>query len=206
MLLVGLTGSIGMGKSETAKMFARHGVPVCDSDANVHALYEKGGAAVAPIDAAFPGVVVDGRVDRERLSREVVGKPEAMRKLEAIVHPLVAATQRTFLERAAAAGAKMVVLDIPLLFETGGEARVDTVVVVSAPEDVQRRRVLERAGMTVDKLDAILKKQVPDAEKRARADFIVDTSQGLAHADAQVTAIIDALKTRKSKIWKSTHA
>jgi dephospho-CoA kinase len=204
MLLVGLTGSIGMGKSETAKMFARHGVPVCDSDANVHALYEKGGAAVAPVGAAFPSVVVDGRIDRERLSREVVGKPEAIRKLEVIVHPLVAATQRVFLERAAASGATMVVLDIPLLFETGGEARVDVVVVVSAPEHVQRQRVLERVGMNVEKLDAILRKQVPDAEKRARADFVVDTSQGLAHADAQVTAIIEALKRRKGKIW--THA
>ena len=204
MLLIGLTGSIGMGKSETAKMFARHGVPVCDSDANVHALYERGGAAVGPVGAAFPSAVVDGRVDREQLSSEVVGKPDAMRKLEAIVHPLVAATQRAFLERAAASGAKMVVLDIPLLFETGGEARVDVVVVVSAPEDVQRQRVLERAGMTVEKLDAILRKQVPDAEKRARAEFVVDTSQGLAHADAQVIAIIDALKLRKGKIW--THA
>ena len=206
MLLVGLTGSIGMGKSETAKMFARHGVPVCDSDANVHALYEKGGAAVEPVGAAFPGVVVDGRIDRELLSREVVGKLEAMRKLEAIVHPLVAGTQRAFLERAAASGAKMAVLDIPLLFETGGETRVDAVVVVSAPEDVQRKRVLERPGMTVDKLDAILKKQVADREKRARADFVVDTSQGLAHAEAQVVAIIEALKHRKPRIWKSNHA
>jgi dephospho-CoA kinase len=203
MLLIGLTGSIGMGKTETAKMFVRHGVPVCDSDANVHALYEKGGAAVAPVGAAFPGALVDGRVDRERLSREVVGKPEAMRKLEAIVHPLVAATQRAFLERAAGAGAKMVVLDIPLLFETGGEARVDAVVVVSAPAEVQRQRVLERPGMTVEKLGAILKKQVPDAEKRARADFVVDTSQGLAHAEAQVVAIIEALKNRKPKVWKA---
>jgi len=202
MLLVGLTGSIGMGKTETAKMFARHGVPVCDSDATVHALYEAGGAAVEPVGAAFPGVVVDGRVDRDRLSRDVVGSPEAMRKLEAIVHPLVAATQRAFLERAAASGAKMVVLDIPLLFETGGEARVDAVVVVSAPEDVQRQRVLERPGMTVEKLGAILKKQIPDAEKRARADFVVDTSQGLAHAEAQVVAIIAALKNRKPKVWK----
>jgi len=202
MLLVGLTGSIGMGKTETAKMFARHGVPVCDSDATVHALYEAGGAAVEPVGAVFPGVVVDGRVDRDRLSRDVVGSPEAMRKLEAIVHPLVAATQRAFLERAAASGAKMVVLDIPLLFETGGEARVDAVVVVSAPEDVQRQRVLERPGMTVEKLGAILKKQIPDAEKRARADFVVDTSQGLAHAEAQVVAIIEALKNRKPKVWK----
>jgi dephospho-CoA kinase len=206
MLLVGLTGSIGMGKSETAKMFARHGVPVCDSDATVHALYEKGGAAVEPVGAAFPDVIVDGRIDRERLSRLVVGKPEAMRKLELIVHPLVAAAQRAFLERADGAGVAMVVLDIPLLFETGGEARVDAVVVVSAPHEVQRRRVLERQGMTAEKLDAILKKQIPDAEKQARADFVVDTGRGLAHAEAQVVAIIEALKTREAKIWKPSHA
>lgn len=206
MLLVGLTGSIGMGKSETAKMFARHGVPVCDSDANVHALYEKGGAAVEPVGALFPDVVVDGRIDRERLSRHVVGKPDAMRMLEAIVHPLVAVTQRAFLQRADAAGAAMVVLDIPLLFETGGKARVDAIVVVSAPGDVQRARVLGRPGMSADKLDAILAKQMPDAEKRRQADFVVDTSQGLAHAEAQVVAIIEALKTRLPKVWKPTHA
>jgi len=206
MLLVGLTGSIGMGKSETAKMFARHGVPVCDSDATVHALYDKGGAAVEPVGAAFPGVVVDGRIDRERLSREVVGKPEALRKLELIVHPLVGLAQRAALQAAADSGAKMVVLDIPLLFETGGRARVDVVVVVSAPGDVQRQRVLARPGMTPEKLDAILLKQMPDAEKRSRADFVVDTSQGLAHAEAQVVAIIDALKHREGKIWTANHA
>lgn len=206
MLLVGLTGSIGMGKSETAKMFVRHGVPVCDSDATVHALYDVGGAAVGPVGAAFPGVVVDGRVDRELLSREVVGKPEALRKLEAIVHPLVAQAQRAFLEAAATSGAAMVVLDIPLLFETGGRARVDVVVVVSAPLAMQRERVLKRPGMTAEKLDAILAKQTPDAEKRAGADFVVDTSKGLAHAEAQVVAIIDALKHREGKIWTSNHA
>jgi len=206
MLLVGLTGSIGMGKSETAKMFARHGVPVCDSDATVHALYDKGGAAVEAVGAAFPGVVVDGRVDREKLSREVVGKPEALRKLELIVHPLVGEAQRAALQAAAASGARMVVLDIPLLFETGGRARVDVVVVVSAPGDVQRQRVLARPGMTPEKLDAILLKQMPDADKRSRADFVVDTSQGLAHAEAQVVAIIDALKHREGKIWTSNHA
>ncbi|MEQ1865451.1 MAG: dephospho-CoA kinase [Micropepsaceae bacterium] len=206
MLLVGLTGSIGMGKSETAKMFARHGVPVCDSDATVHALYDEGGAAVGPVGALFADVVVDGRIDRERLSRHVVGKQEAMRKLEAIVHPLVAEAQRAFLERADAAGAKMVVLDIPLLFETGGTARVDAIVVVSAPADIQRGRVLQRPGMTADKFAAILKKQLPDAEKRGRADFVVDTSQGFAHAEAQVVAVIEALKRRPAKIWKSKHA
>lgn len=206
MLLIGLTGSIGMGKSETAKMFARHGVPVCDSDATVHALYDIGGAAVAPVGELFPAAVVDGRVDRERLSREVVGNVPALRKLEAVVHPLVAMAQRAFLERAAASGARMVVLDIPLLFETGGEKRVDVTVVVSAPADVQRARVLARPGMTAEKLDAILAKQMPDAEKRARADFVVDTSKGLAHAEAQVVAIIDALKHRDGNIWTSNHA
>jgi dephospho-CoA kinase len=206
MLIIGLTGSIGMGKSETAKMFARHGVPVCDSDATVHALYDKGGLAVGAVGAAFPGVVVDGRVDRELLSREVVGKLAAIRKLEAIVHPLVGQAQRAFLQQAAAAGARMVVLDIPLLYETGGERRVDVVVVVSAPAEVQRQRVLARPGMTAERLDAILKKQLPDAEKRARADFVVDTSKGLADAEAQVVAIVDALKHREGKIWKANHA
>ena len=205
MLLIGLTGSIGMGKSETAKMFARHGVPVCDSDATVHALYDKGGLAVEPVGAAFPNVVVDGRVDRELLSRAVVGKPDEMRKLEKIVHPLVGLAQRDFLQKAAASGAKMVVLDIPLLFETGGEARVDVTVVVSAPGELQRKRVLARPGMTAERLDAILMKQMPDAEKRTRADFVVDSSQGLAHAEAQVVAIIEKLKHRPAKIWTANH-
>lgn len=206
MLIVGLTGSIGMGKSETAKMFARHGIPICDSDAMVHALYDKGGAAVEPVGAAFPGVVIDGKIDRDRLAKAVLGKPNEIRKLELIVHPLVGMAQRSFLEGAAASGAHMVVLDIPLLYETGGEQRVDVVVVVSAPADMQRKRVLERPGMTAEKLDAILNKQLPDEHKRKRADFVVDTSQGLAHADAQVVAIIDALKHRRGKIWKATHA
>ena len=206
MLIIGLTGSIGMGKSETAKMFARHGVPVCDSDATVHALYERGGLAVAPIGEAFPEAVVDGRVDRTLLSRAVLGKPEAMKRLETIVHPLVGVAQRDFLQRAAAGGAKLVVLDIPLLLETGGEKRVDVVVVVSAPSEIQRRRVLQRPGMTPEKLDAILHKQMPDAEKRKRADFIVDSAQGLAHAEAQVVAIIEALKHRHGRIWTSNQA
>jgi dephospho-CoA kinase len=208
MLIIGLTGSIGMGKSETAKMFARQGVPVCDSDATVHALYDHGGLAVGPIGEAFPEAVVDGKVNRERLSRAVLGKPEAMKRLETIVHPLVGVAQRDFLMRAAASGAAMVVLDIPLLYETGGEKRVDVVVVVSAPAALQRQRVLLRPGMTPEKLDAILHKQMPDAEKRARADFIVDSSQGLAHAEAQVVAIIEQLKHRPGAIWTAnqTHA
>jgi dephospho-CoA kinase len=203
MLIIGLTGSIGMGKTETAKMFARHGVPVCDSDATVHMLYDKGGLAVDPINARFPEAVVDGRVDRELLSRAVLGKPEAMRQLEAIVHPLVGVAQRDFKARAAASGTKMVVIDVPLLFETGGEKRVDVVVVVSALPELQRKRVLARPGMTAEKFELILKKQVADAEKRSRADFVVDSSHGLEHAERQVVAIIEALKHRPGKIWEA---
>lgn len=201
MLIIGLTGSIGMGKTETAKMFARHGVPVCDSDATVHFLYDKGGVAVAPIQALFPDAIVDGRVDRELLGRAVLGKPEAMKRLEAVVHPLVGLAQRDFLQKAAAGGAKMAVIDVPLLFETGGEKRVDVVVVVSAPADMQRQRVLARPGMTVEKFELIVKKQVSDAEKRRRADFVVDSSKGLEHAEREVVAIIEALKHRPAKIW-----
>lgn len=201
MLIIGLTGSIGMGKTETAKMFARHGVPVCDSDATVHMLYDIGGLAVAPIQALFPEAVIEGRVDRDILSRVVLGKPEAMKKLEAVVHPLVGIAQRTFLEKAAAGGATMAVIDVPLLFETGGEKRVDVVVVVSAPPALQRQRVLARPGMTAEKFELILQKQVPDEVKRQRADFVVDSGHGLEHAEAQVVAIIAALKHRPGKIW-----
>lgn len=206
MLIVGLTGSIGMGKSETGKMFARHGVPVCDSDAIVHQLYEAGGAAVGPVSAAFTDVLVDGRIDRERLSRQVIGKPEAIAKLEKIVHPLVGMAQQQFLQDAATAKREIVVLDIPLLLEAKGEKRVDFVVVVSAPADIQRERVLARPGMTAEKFEAICRKQLPDAQKRERADFVVDTSQGLAHAEAQVVAIISALRERQGAIWKNDHA
>ncbi len=206
MLLIGLTGSIGMGKSETAKMFARHGVPVCDSDAIVHGLYDAGGAAVQPVGAAFPQALVQGRIDREVLSRCVVGQPEAIARLEGIVHPLVALAQRCVLQGFAASGTRMVVLDIPLLFETRAEKRVDVVVVVSAPGAVQRKRVLQRRGMSVEKFEAIVNKQLPDADKRARADFVVDTSQGFAQAEAQVVAIIEVLKNRVGQIWRSDHA
>jgi len=201
MLIIGLTGSIGMGKTETAKMFARHGIPVCDSDATVHMLYEMGGFAVEPIRELFPAAVVDGRVDRDLLGRAVLGKPEAMKRLEAVVHPLVGLAQRTFLENAAASGAKMAVIDVPLLFETGGEKRVDVVVVVSAPPELQRQRVLARPGMTAEKFELILAKQVSDAEKCRRADFVVDSSKGLEHAERQVVAIIEALKHRPGNIW-----
>jgi dephospho-CoA kinase len=195
MITVGLTGSIGMGKSTTAAMFAAEGVPVYDADAEVHALYAKGGAAVAPVEAAFPGAVVDGAVDRTLLSQGVVGKPDELKRLEAIVHPLVGATRAGFFEAAAAAGADIVILDIPLLFETGGESRVDAVVVVSAPADLQRARVLARPGMDEAKLEAILARQMADVEKCARAHFVIDTGKGLDHARAQVRDVLTRLRS-----------
>ncbi len=188
MIILGLTGSIGMGKSTTAKMFREAGVPVHDSDEAVHRLYSGVGAPL--IEARFPGSVVDGVVDREKLSRAVLGQPEALRDLEKIIHPLVRADADAFLDSSRAAGAPFAVLDIPLLFETQGEGRVDKIVVVSAPADVQRERVLARPGMTTEKFEAILARQVPDAEKRRRADFIVDTGQGLEVARDAVRAII----------------
>lgn len=194
MIVVGLTGSIGMGKSTTSAMFQAQGVPVYDSDAAVHALYASGGAAVAPVGAAFPGVVVDGAIDRVRLSAAVVGDPEALQKLEAIVHPLVGAHRIGFFEDAQAAGHDIVVLDVPLLYETGGDKKVHKVVVVSAPAEVQRARVLARPEMTQAKFEAILARQTPDAEKRARADFVIDTSQGLEHARGQVRDILTRLR------------
>ena len=193
MIIVGLTGSIGMGKSTTSAMFQAEGVPVYDADAAVHALYAKGGAAVAPVEAAFPGVVVDGAVDRAKLSAQVVGKPEALKRLEAVVHPLVGESRKVFFEAAAAVNAPLVILDIPLLFETGGERNVAAVIVVSAPEAVQRERVMARPDMTAEKLDAILARQLPDAEKRARADIVIDTSKGLDSAREQVRAAIAKL-------------
>ena len=192
MILVGLTGSIGMGKSTTAQMFADEGVPVYDADAAVHALYAPGGAAVAPIEAAFPGVTGPQGVDRAKLSHRVVGKPDELKRLEAIVHPLVAQSRGAFFEQAK--DADIVVLDIPLLFETGGEQAMDAVVVVSAPEHVQRKRVLERESMDEATLDAILARQMADAEKRARAHFVVDTGQGLDHARRQVREILATLR------------
>ena len=194
MITVGLTGSIGMGKSTTAAMFAAEGVPVYDADAEVHALYARGGAAVAPLDAAFPGVVVDGAVDRTLLSQRVVGKPDELKKLEAIVHPLVGESRVGFFQKAVADGADIVILDIPLLFETGGEKRMDAVVVVSAPADLQRERVLARPGMDETKLDAILARQMADAEKRARAHFVIDTGRGLDAAREQVRDVLTRLR------------
>jgi dephospho-CoA kinase len=194
MIKIGLTGSIGMGKSTTAQMFRDAGAPVLDSDQVVHDLYR--GEAVAPIEAAFPGVIVDGVVDRRRLSERVLGDPQALKRLEDIVHPLVWSTRDRFLAEHEAKGEKIVVYDVPLLFETGAEKSVDVVVVVSAREDVQKTRVLEREGMTEAKFAAILAKQVPDAEKRARADFIVWTDRGLEAARDQVRAILETLETR----------
>lgn len=198
MLILGLTGSIGMGKSTTSRMFQDEGVPVYDSDAAVHALYATGGAAVEPVETAFPGVVVNGAIDRAKLSARVVGDPEALAKLETIVHPLVGAHRIGFFEKAMAEGHDIVVLDVPLLFETGGEKRVDKVVVVSAPAKVQRERVLARPEMTAEKFDAILARQTPDAEKRARADFVIDTGQGLDHARRQVRDLLTLLRTAPS--------
>lgn len=188
MRVLGLTGSIGMGKSTTAKLFAEAGVPVYDADAEVHALYE--GKAAPLIDPAFPGAVKNGRVDRVQLSRQVLGDSEAMARLEAIVHPLVRAREMAFIAGAEKSGAEVAVLDVPLLFETGGEKRVDAVVVVSAPTDVQRARLLEREGMTVEKLEALLARQMPDEEKRRRADFVVDSSRGLAPVRERIAQIL----------------
>ncbi len=191
MLILGLTGSLAMGKSATAKMFAEEGVPVHDADAVVHRLYE--GEATPAIEAAFPGTTVGGKVDREKLGKYVLGDAAAIKRLEQIVHPLVHAAAQRFMAQAEASGAPVAVVDVPLLFETGGDKRCDAVVVVSAPADLQRRRAFERPGMTEAKLAAILAKQMPDAEKRARADFVVDTSQGFDAARAQVRDILKAV-------------
>ena len=196
MFILGLTGSMAMGKSTTARLFAEEGVPVYDADAAVHRLYE--GEAASAIEAAFPGTTKDGKVDRAALSQRIVGDAEALRFLESIVHPLVGAVRDRFLADARAKGANAAVLDIPLLFETGGESRVDAVVVASAPADVQRARMLER-GIPPDRLDALLARQMPDAEKRRRADFVVDTSQGIEHARAQVRAILGAVAKMPSR-------
>jgi dephospho-CoA kinase len=177
MIILGLTGSIGMGKSTTAKLFAEAGVPVYDADATVHSLYE--GEAAPAIESAFPGATVGGKVDRIRLSAQVVHDPAAMKRLEAIVHPMLGASRQKFLDDAERSGAPVAVVDVPLLFETGGEKRVDAVVVVTTTPEIQRQRILARDNMTAEKLDAILARQLPDPEKRKRADFVVDTSHGL---------------------------
>ena len=190
MVILGLTGSIGMGKSTTADFFAEAGAPVHDADAAVHRLYA--GAAAPAIEAAFPGTTVDGKVDRARLAEQVLKDPAALKRLEAIVHPLVRRDEERFLREAEAAGAQVAVLNIPLLFETGGDRRCDAVVVVSAPPEMQRERVMTRPGMTEQKFASLLGKQVPDSEKRKRADFVVDTSKDFDSTRAQVRAILQA--------------
>lgn len=188
MYLIGLTGSIGMGKSTTAEMFRAEGIPVNDADAVVHELY--GAEAVAPIEAAFPGTTVDGEVDRARLAAHLSTHPSDFKTLEAIVHPLVREKELQFRREAEEKGHDIALLDIPLLFETGGEKRVDAVVVVTCAPDIQRARVLARPGMTVDKFEMILARQLADSEKRRRADYIVDTGNGLEPARAEVRAIL----------------
>jgi dephospho-CoA kinase len=188
MIVLGLTGSIGMGKSTTAKLFAEAGVPVYDADAAVHTLYE--GEAAPAIEAAFPGTTANGKVDRNKLSARVVHDPVAMRRLEEIVHPMVGAARQKFLQAAERSGASVAVIDVPLLFETGGEKRVDAVVVVTTTAEIQRDRILARPNMTDEKLDAILARQMPDAEKRRRANFVVDTSHGLEPVRARIRDIL----------------
>lgn len=191
MIVVGLTGSIGTGKSTTAEMFREMGVPVHDADATVHDLYRA--EAVGPVGQAFPGVVIDGVVDRKALAAELSARPEGFSRLEAIIHPLVRGREVAFLDSQRAAGAPYVILDIPLLFETGGEERVDKIVVASCAPEIQRQRVLARPGMTEEKFAMLLSRQLPDAEKRARADFVVNTDGGLEEARRQVAQIVETL-------------
>jgi dephospho-CoA kinase len=189
MIILGLTGSIGMGKSTTAKLFAEAGVPVYDADAAVHEIYE--GEAALAVEAAFPGTTAGGKVDRNKLSARVVHDAAAIRQLEAIVHPMLGASRQKFFEDAERSGAPVAVVDVPLLFETGGEKRVDAVVVVTTTPEIQRERILARDNMTAEKLDAILARQLPDAEKRKRADFVVDTSHGLDPVRERIRDILD---------------
>jgi dephospho-CoA kinase len=192
MLVIGLTGGIGMGKSAAADHFARRGIPVFDADAYVHRLYE--GEAVTAIEGAFPGVTREGRVDRKLLGQQVTGHPERLRKLESIVHPIVVKAEIDFLREQERKGAPMAVLEIPLLFETGAEKRIDVTIVVSAPRDVQRQRVLARSGMTAEKLEHLLARQLPDAERRARADYVVDSGLRLADMHAELDRLIESLR------------
>src|SRR5882757_8492340 len=189
MIILGLTGTMGMGKSTTAKLFQEAGVPVYDADAAVHKIYE--GEAALAIEAAFPGTTADGKVDRNKLSAKVVHDPAAMRRLEQIVHPMLGASRQKFLHEAEQSGAPVAVVDVPLLFETGGEKRVDAVVVVTTTPEIQRQRILSRDNMTREKLDAILARQLPDTEKRKRADFVVDTSHGPDPVRARIRDILD---------------
>jgi len=198
VIVLGLTGSIGMGKSTTLRLFEEAGAKVWDADAAVHRLYAPGGAAVASIEAAFPGVAGATGVDRARLTQRIAGDPEALKRLEAIVHPLVATDRQQFL--AENPDAKLVVVDIPLLFEIGADRRVDAILTVSAPPEVQRARVLARPGMTPEKFETLLARQLPDAEKRARADFVLETDKGLDAARAEVRRIMAEVTARG---WRS---
>jgi dephospho-CoA kinase len=200
MLVVGLTGSIGMGKSAAAQYFRKRGVPVCDADAEVHRLYD--GEAVPAITAAFPKAVREGKVDRVLLAEEIAGSPAKLKQLEAIVHPMVVKAEIDFLREQEKRGARLAVLEIPLLFETDAHSRVDVSVVVSAPEEVQRERVLARPGMTPEKLEALLKRQLSDKEKRARADFVVDTGTSLADMQTQIDKILDSLQGREGRVME----
>ncbi len=195
MIKLGLTGSIAMGKSETARMFREAGVPVFDADQTVHELYSKGGEGVGPVSAVFPDAMIEGAIDRHVLGSLVLNNQKKLTKLESIVHPLVQTARQRFMEEAEKNGHDIVVLDIPLLFETGGQDNVDKIVVVSAPADIQRKRALARLEMTEEKFEAILTKQLPDKEKRANADYIVDSSRGLDFAEQQVHDIIASLKS-----------
>ncbi len=199
MLVLGLTGSIGMGKSTVAARLRALGLGVLDADAEVHKLYD--GAAAHPIEAAFPGTTAEGKVDRQKLAAVLLADPAGFKRLEAIVHPLVFASERAFLQAEAARGAQLAVLEVPLLYETGGERRVDCVIVCSAPPDAQRARVLQRTGMTPQKLEQILARQLSDAEKRARADFVVDTAGTLKESAAQVDKIVESLRGRKGTAY-----
>jgi dephospho-CoA kinase len=203
MLIIGLTGSIGMGKSTVAKRLKANGIAVCDADAEVHKLYAAGGAAVAPIEAAFPGVTGPDGVERPKLAAALLQDPSGFKRLEAIVHPLVFAAERDFLRQEAGRGAEMVVLEIPLLLEGDSARRVDVIVVVSAPAHVQRQRVLERPGMTDEKLDQILSRQVPDAIKRERADFVIDTGAPLDETLAAVDSLVASLRGRTGTAYET---
>jgi len=192
--VIGLTGSIGMGKSTAAAMLQRLGLPIFDADATVHRLFARGGAAVAPVEAAFPGVVVDGAVNRAALGPRVFGNPEALRRLERIVHPLVGQAERAFLRRAGLQRRRLAVRDVPLLFETGGNRRCDATIVVSAPAHVQAQRVLRRPGMTMERLNQVRRQQMPDAQKRRRADFVVPTGLGKRATWTRLSAIVSRLR------------
>jgi dephospho-CoA kinase len=201
MFVLGLTGSIGMGKSAAARMFRRLGVPVYDADAAVHRLMARGGAAVARVEAAFPGVARDGAVDRRALGARVFGKPDELRRLERILHPMVALAQRKFLARVARQRRPLVVLDVPLLFETAGEARTDAIAVVSAPYRLQRARVLARPGMKEEKFAAVLRQQTPDALKRQRADFVIPTGLGFRNSLRKIAEIVTICSKREGRSW-----